>query len=94
MKIVCHREALLNGIAIAANVAPSRTTKAILSGVKISATREGTVALATDLEIAVCSRIQEVITEETGEVVLTGQTLVDILRSIESVLARPAPTLR
>ena len=84
MKIVCHREALLQGVSVAANVAPSRNTKAILSGVKLSAFKDRTEALATDLEIAIRSRLQEIIVEEEGELVLTAKTLVEILRSIES----------
>lgn len=83
MKIVCHREALLAGISIAAAVAPSRSTKAILKGILVKATRDGVIALATDLEVAVCSKIDEVIVEREGKVVLAASTLVDILRSIE-----------
>ena len=88
MKIVCHREALLSGVSIASSVAPTRSTRPILSGVKISAQKKSTVALATDLEIAVCARLSEVIVEEEGEVLLTAQTLVEILRSIESAEVR------
>lgn len=84
MKIVCHREALLTGVSIAASVAPSRSTRPILSGVKITAKKKATVAQATDLEIAVCARLAEVIVEREGEVVLTAQMLVEILRSIEA----------
>lgn len=84
MKIVCQREALLQGVSIASNVAPSRGTRPILSGVKLVAEEKSAQAIATDLEVAVRSRLREVITEEPGEVVLTGQTLVEILRSIES----------
>ncbi|MFG0320240.1 MAG: DNA polymerase III subunit beta [Planctomycetota bacterium JB042] len=84
MRIVCHREALLNGVSIASSVAPSRSTRPILSGVKISAKKKQSVALATDLEIAVCARLAEVIVEREGEVVLTAHTLVEILRSIEA----------
>jgi len=84
MKIVCHREALFQGVSAAASVAPPRNTKAILSGVKLSAFRDRTEALATDLEIAIRSRLQEIIVEEEGEVVLTAKLLVEILRSIES----------
>jgi len=84
MKIVCHREALLQGVSIAAGVAPARSTRPILSGVKISAGAKETVATATDLEVAIRARLNEVIVEEAGDIILTASTLVEILRSIES----------
>lgn len=84
MKIVCHREALLQGVSVAAGVAPARSTRPILSGIKIRADKKEVVALATDLEVAICARLREVIVEEAGEIVLTANTLVEILRSIES----------
>lgn len=84
MKIVCHREALLHGVSIAASVAPTRSTRPILSGVKISAGPKETVATATDLEVAIRVRLNEVVVEEAGDIVLRASTLVEILRSIES----------
>ncbi len=83
MKIVCQRESLLNGVTIASSVATSRTTRPILSGIKLIASQDGCAALATDLEIAVRARLVEVKVEREGEIVLTAHTLVEILRSIE-----------
>ena len=83
MKIVCHREALLSGVSIAANVTPARSPKPILAGIRLSARDGQVVALATDLEVAVCSRIQEVIIDREGDIVVSAQTLVEILRSVE-----------
>ncbi|MBI4879044.1 MAG: DNA polymerase III subunit beta [Planctomycetes bacterium] len=84
MKIVCHRESLLNGVSLAASIAPSRSTREILCSVKLIARKSETLALGTDLDVAVCARLREVTVEQEGDVVAPAHTLVDILRSIES----------
>lgn len=84
MKIVCHRQALLNGVSLAASVAPKSSTRPILTSLRISADEKESVVQATDLEVAIRTRLREVIVEEPGEVVLTAATLAEILRSIES----------
>ncbi len=84
MKIVCQREDLAHSVAIAAGVAPSRATRPILCGVKISATKKGTTLLATDLEVSAGVRLREAIVQKEGQTVVTAATLLEILRSIES----------
>ncbi|MCC7172630.1 MAG: DNA polymerase III subunit beta [Planctomycetes bacterium] len=84
MKVSCQRDALLHSVSIAASVAPPRSTKPILSGVKIVASKSGIVVLATDLDVSVRAKLSEMIVETPGEVVIPAQTLHEILRSIES----------
>ncbi len=84
MKIVCQRDDLARVVAVAAGVAPSRATRPILCGVKITATKKGTTLLATDLEVSAGVRLQEAIVQKEGQTVVTASTLLEILRSIEA----------
>jgi DNA polymerase III subunit beta len=81
-------------VSIAASVAPARSTKPILAGLKIVATKAGIFVLATDLDVSVRAKLSEMIVEAPGEVVIPAQTLHEILRSIESDEVRIAVTGR
>lgn len=84
MKIQCHRESFLEFVSVAAAVAPPRPTTPVLANVRLDAEKEATWASATDTEIAVRVRVPEVVVDEPGAALLPGQTLVDILKNLES----------
>ena len=60
MKISCDREQLLQAFQTAAAVAPARSPKPILQNVKLEATKEGVILMATDLEVGIRHAVQGV----------------------------------
>ncbi|MGE0609662.1 MAG: DNA polymerase III subunit beta [Pirellulales bacterium] len=70
MKITCERDKLLAAFQIAAPVAPSRSPKPILQGVKLEASEAGVTLLATDLEIGIRVAVEGVDVHAPGSVVL------------------------
>lgn len=84
MKLKCHRQALLRRVTTPASIAPSKSPRPALADLKLVASPSHAIALASDLELSVTARLDEVIVEETGEVLIPAQTLIHILRSIEA----------
>lgn len=80
MKIRCPKEPLLAAVQTAAAVVPARSPKPVLTNVKLEASREGTVILATDLEIGIRAAVEGVETESAGAVLLPSGRLAAILR--------------
>ena len=81
MKATLARGELLASLNIVSKGTSSRTTLPILSGILISATNEGLVMQATDLEVSVKARVDASV-EKPGQVVANGRLLVDIVRSM------------
>ncbi len=80
MKIACNREQLLQAFQIVATVAPTRSPKAILQNVKLEASDEGTVLMATDLEVGIRHIISGVEVQVPGEAVLSVARFGSIVR--------------
>lgn len=81
MKAVFDREGLLTAFQVASAVVPSRTTKPILQNVKLTAARDRTVLLATDLEaVSIRMEVRGVQVEDAGSCLLPTSRFLSILR--------------
>ncbi len=88
MKITCNREQLQSAFQTAASVAPARSPKPVLQTVKLEATKESTMLLATDLEIGIRINVEGIEVEAPGSVLLPIDRFGPILReSADSRLA-------
>jgi len=74
MNIVCNREKLLSSFQTAATIAPSRSPKAILQCVKFTAHAEQSVLMATDMELGIRIRVEDV------EVLTPGSAVLPVAR--------------
>lgn len=80
MKALFDRKQLAEAFTVAAGVAPTRHPRTILTGVKMVATAEGTVALAaTDVDLGVTLAVAGVKVDEPGAVVLPTAHVAKIL---------------
>jgi DNA polymerase-3 subunit beta len=84
MKVVCNREKLREGLAIANSVVPTKAPKPVLENVCLVATDDGLELLGTDLEVAVRYRISDVEVIEPGPVVLPARVAMDFVRDLAS----------
>ena len=82
MKLTCQRGALANAFQTVGGVVPSRTPKAILQNVKLSALREGAELLATDQEVGIRYHLAEVQVDEPGQILLPHGRISAILREL------------
>ena len=80
MKLTCNRESILSAFQTAATIAPSRSPKPILQSVKIEATKERTILMATDMEVGIRIQADEVEVETEGSAVLPVGRFGSILR--------------
>lgn len=80
MKIICTRESILSAFQTAATIAPSRSPKPILQTVKMEATKEKTILMATDMEVGIRIQAADVIVETEGSVILPVARFGSILR--------------
>ena len=80
MKITCNRESILNAFQTAAAIAPSRSPKPILQTVKIVATKEETIFMATDMEVGIRIKAPEVVVSTEGSAILPVGRFGSILR--------------
>ena len=80
MKIRCPKEPLLAALQSASAVVPARSPKPVLTNVKLEATRESVVLLATDLEVGIRVEIDGVETLAPGTVLLPSGRLMAIVR--------------
>src|SRR3989304_2590860 len=79
MKATCDREKLLSAFQMVSGVVPSRSPKPILLSVKLIAEQGSTYFLATDLEVGIRARVEEMEVQEPGEVILPTVRLAAIL---------------
>jgi DNA polymerase-3 subunit beta len=82
MKLAADREALLAAFQTAAMVAPARSPKTILQNVKLLASKDATLLLATDLEVGVRCKVPNVTVDKPGACVLPSQRVNSILRAL------------
>jgi DNA polymerase-3 subunit beta len=88
MKVICNRGALLEALNVAGNVVAARTPKPILQCLKLTAEDNALVVAATDLEVAIRYRDDQVQIEQPGETLVPADKLRDIVReSIDDTLS-------
>ena len=80
MKIRCPKEPLLAAVQTAAAVVPARSTKPVLTNIKLEANSNGKVISATDLEVGIRVELEGVETLAEGTVLLPSARLMAILR--------------
>jgi DNA polymerase-3 subunit beta len=82
MKALCNREGLLAGFTMVSGVVPARSPKPILQNVKLVADPDdGSVLMATDLEVGIRYRVLGVKVDQPGSVILPTQRMQSILRT-------------
>ncbi len=82
MKALCNREGLLAGFGMVAGVVPARSPKPILQNVKLVADAdEGSILMATDMEVGIRYRVLGVKVDRPGSVILPTQKVQSILRT-------------
>jgi DNA polymerase III subunit beta len=79
MKATCQRDKLLHAFQMAASVAPARSPKPILQNLKLEASAEGAILMATDLEVGIRIDVPGVAVETPGSVVLPRDRFGKIL---------------
>ncbi|HEX4055976.1 MAG TPA: DNA polymerase III subunit beta [Tepidisphaeraceae bacterium] len=88
MKVNCNRGALLDALNLTGNVVAARTPKPVLQCLKLSAEGNALIVAATDLEVAIRYRDEQVQIEQEGETLVPADKLRDIVReSIDDTLA-------
>src|SRR4051812_1605984 len=82
MKALCNREGLLAAFGMVSGVVPVRSPKPILQNIKLVADPdEGSVLMATDLEVGIRHRVLGVKVEQPGSAILPTQRVAQILRT-------------
>lgn len=81
MKISVARGELLEALSAVSKGLSSRTTLPILSGIHISAIDDTVILQSTDLEISIKTKTKARV-EKTGQTVIPGKLLTDIVRSL------------
>lgn len=82
MKVLCNREALRQGLAVANTVIPAKTPKPILSNVCLVATEDALELVGTDLDVSLRYRIEDAKITEPGTVVVSARTAHDFVRDL------------
>ncbi len=80
MKINFNREKFLAAFQIAAAVAPVRSPKEILNFIKLDATSDKAILMATDREAGVRIIVEDAEIQKPGKVLLPVQKMGNILR--------------
>src|SRR6516162_8597798 len=82
MKALCNREGLLAAFAMVGGVVPARSPKPILQNVKLAADAdEGSILMATDLEVGIRHRVLGMKVERPGSAILPTARFGSILRT-------------
>jgi DNA polymerase-3 subunit beta len=82
MKALCNRKGLLDALGMVTGVVPARSPKPILQNVKLVAEPdEGSILMATDLEVGIRCRVLGVKVDQPGTVILPTQRMTQILRT-------------
>jgi DNA polymerase-3 subunit beta len=88
MKVICNRGALSDALGLCGTIIAARTPKPILQCLKLAAEDNALTISATDLEVAIRYRDDQVQVEEAGEAVVPADKLRDIVReSIDDTLS-------
>jgi DNA polymerase-3 subunit beta len=81
MKLSIARGALLDSLSVVTKALSARTTLPILSGILMTATKDGITLQATDLEISIRDSVAANV-EGEGSVVVPGRLLTDVVRQM------------
>ncbi|MGE3820711.1 MAG: DNA polymerase III subunit beta [Isosphaeraceae bacterium] len=82
MKALCNREGLLAAFGMVSGVVPARSPKPILQNVKLLADAdEGSILMATDLEVGIRHRVLGMKVDQPGAVILPTARFFSILRT-------------
>jgi DNA polymerase-3 subunit beta len=82
MKALCNRKGLLDAFGMVGGVVPVRSPKPILQNVKLVVEAdEGSILMATDLEVGIRCRVLGVKVDQPGTVILPTQRMNQILRA-------------
>jgi DNA polymerase-3 subunit beta len=82
MKALCNREGLLTAFGMVSGVVPARSPKPILQNVKLVADAdEGSILMATDLEVGIRHRVIGMKVERPGSAILPTARFGSILRT-------------
>ncbi len=80
MKIVCHREGLLQACQVASAAVAARDVKPVLRNIKAIVDEDRCTLMATDLELGIRLEVRGINVEEPGEALLPTTRLIAILR--------------
>jgi DNA polymerase-3 subunit beta len=84
MKFGCERDDLLEAVQFASRAISNRATLPVLSGLKVEAAENGSVAVAaTDLELTMGTTFQAAV-DEPGRVIVPGRLLGEMSRSLSA----------
>ena len=82
MKALCDRDGLLTAFGMVGGVVPARSPKPILQNVKLVADPdEGSILMATDLEVGIRYRVLGVKVDRAGSIILPTARMGQILRA-------------
>lgn len=82
MKALCNRDGMLTAFGMVSGVVPMRSPKPILQNVKLLADAdEGSILMATDLEVGIRYRVLGMAVEQPGTVILPTARFGSILRT-------------
>jgi len=84
MKVLCSREKLREGLAVANGVIPAKSTKPVLENVCLVATDAGLELLGTDLEVSLRYSLDDVEVSEPGTAVIPARVALDFIRDLSS----------
>ncbi len=82
MKVICDREKLREGLSIANNVVPAKSTRPVLENVCLVATDDALELVGTDLEVSVRFRIEDVEVTDPGPAVIPARVTLDFVRDL------------
>jgi DNA polymerase III subunit beta len=80
MKIVCHREGLLQACQVVSAAVAARDVKPVLRNIKAIVTEDRCTLMATDLELGIRLDVRGIKVDEPGEALLSTAKLIAILR--------------
>ncbi|MFT4538913.1 MAG: DNA polymerase-3 subunit beta [Planctomycetota bacterium] len=82
MKIICDRDKLREGLAIAAHVIPKSSTKPAVQNVCLVATDNALEIVGTDLEVSIRYRLEGVEVIEPGPALIPARVATDFVRDL------------
>ena len=83
MKIVCHRQGLLNACQLVSAAVSARDVKPVLRNIKAISEGERCTLMATDLEVGIRLDVRGIKVEEAGEALLPMGRFIAILREAD-----------
>jgi DNA polymerase-3 subunit beta len=82
MKVICDREKLREGLALANNVIPAKSTKPVVENVCLVATDNALELVGTDMEVSLRYCIDDVKVEDPGTAVIPARVAFDFVRDL------------